>query len=66
MPKVVPPMAKTIIRIGMSSRSRPRRRDTICEIAPWIAPVFIVIPRNPPITSTKSATSMAPNSSPEL
>ena len=32
----------------------------------WIAPVFMVIPMNPPITRMKSATSMAPNSSPLL
>ena len=33
---------------------------------PWIAPVFIVTPRNPPITRMNSATSIAPNSSPEF
>ena len=31
-----------------------------------IAPVFIVTPRNPPITRMNSATSIAPNSVPEL
>ena len=35
-------------------------------MAAWIAPVFIVMPMNPPITRMNSATSMAPNSSPEL
>ncbi len=35
-------------------------------IPPWIAPVAIVTPRNPPITRMKSATSIAPNSSPEF
>ena len=48
----------------MSRRSRPRRLDTICAIPPWIAPVFIVTPRKPPMTRMKRATSMAPNSSP--
>ncbi len=57
-------MAKTIMRIGMRRRSRPRSPDTIWPMAPWIAPVFIVTPRNPPMTRMKSATSMAPNSSP--
>ena len=33
---------------------------------PWIAPVFIVTPRKPPMTRMNSATSMAPNSSPEF
>ena len=31
-----------------------------------MAPVFIVTPRNPPITRMNSATSIAPNSSPEF
>ena len=31
---------------------------------PWIAPVFMVTPRKPPMTRMKRATSMAPNSSP--
>ena len=57
-------MANTIIRMGIIHCSRPRNRDTIRAIPSLIAPVFIVIPRNPPITSTKRATSMAPNSSP--
>ena len=50
----------------MSSRSRPWRRATIRAIPPWIEPVAIVTPRNPPITRMNSATSMAPNSSPEF
>ena len=66
MPYVVPPIANTIIRIGIRRRSRPRRPPTICAIPPWIAPVFIVMPRKPPMTRMKSATSMAPNSSPEF
>ena len=32
----------------------------------WIAPVFIVTPRNPPITMMNSAMSIAPKSVPEL
>ena len=32
----------------------------------WMAPVFIVMPMNPPMTRMNSATSMAPNSSPLL
>ena len=66
MPKVVPPMAKTIIRSGISQRSWPRSFVTRRAIPAWIAPVFIVMPMNPPITRMNSATSMAPNSSPEL
>jgi hypothetical protein len=31
-----------------------------------IAPVFIVTPRNPPITRMNNAISIAPNSDPEL
>ncbi len=32
----------------------------------WMAPVFIVMAMNPPMTRMKSATSIAPNSSPLL
>ena len=59
-------MAKTTIRIGIIQLSRPRRRATIRPIPPSIAPVFIVTPRKPPMTRMNSATSIAPNSSPEL
>ena len=59
-------MANTIIRIGISKPSRPLSRATICAIPPWIAPVFIVTPRKPPITRMNKATSIAPNSSPEF
>ena len=43
MPNVVPPMAKTVIRIGIIHRSRPCRRRTINAIAAWMAPVFMVM-----------------------
>ena len=66
MPYVEPPRAKTVIRIGIIHRSRPRRRVTSLPIPLWMAPVRIVTPRKPPITMMNSATSMAPNSSPEL
>ncbi len=59
-------MAKTIMRIGIIQLSRPRSRVTIRAIPAWIAPVFIVTPRKPPMTRMNSATSMAPNSSPEF
>ena len=59
-------MANTIIRIGISKPSRPLSRATICAIPPWIAPVFIVTPRKPPITRMNKATSIAPNRSPEF
>jgi hypothetical protein len=32
----------------------------------WITPVAMVTPRNPPMTMMNSATSMAPNRTPEL
>ena len=66
MPKVVPPMAKTVISSGISHRSWPCSRVTSRAMPAWIAPVFIVMPMKPPMTRMKSATSMAPNSSPEL
>ena len=54
-------MAKTVIRIGIIQRSRPPRRRTSMAMPAWIAPVFIVMPMNPPITRMNKATSMAPN-----
>ena len=66
MPNVLPPMAKTVIRIGIIQRSLPRRRRTSSAIPAWMAPVFIVMPMNPPITRMNSATSIAPNRSPLL
>ena len=66
MPYVDPPRAKTIIRIGIIQRSRPRSRLTSELIPVWIAPVRIVTPRKPPITITNSATSIAPNRTPLL
>ena len=66
MPYVEPPSAKTVIRIGIIHRSRPRRRVTSLPIPLWMAPVRIVTPRKPPMTMMNSATSMAPNSAPEL
>ena len=59
-------MAKIVISNGISHRSWPRRRVTSSAIPAWIAPVFIVMPMKPPMTRMKKATSMAPNSSPEL
>ena len=66
MPKVVPPTANTVISIGIILRSRPWRRRTINAMPAWMAPVFIVMAMNPPMTRMKSATSIAPNSSPLL
>ena len=66
MPYVVPPSAKTVIRMGIIQRSRPRSRSTRRPMPDWMAPVRMVTPRNPPITRMNSATSMAPNSVPEL
>jgi hypothetical protein len=51
---------------GISQRSLPRSRCTRLPMPAWIAPVFIVTPRKPPITMMKSATSIAPKSEPEL
>ena len=50
----------------MSHFSRPFIFWTRPAMPAWIAPVFIVTPRNPPITRMNSAMSMAPNSVPEL
>ena len=66
MPYVDPPRAKTIIRMGIIHRSRPRSRATNRPMPVWIAPVRMVTPRKPPITMMKSATSMAPNRTPLL
>ena len=66
MPKVVPPSANSVIRIGIIRRSRPLSRSTTLAIPAWIAPVCMVTPRKPPITRMNRATSIAPNSSPEL
>ena len=54
------------MRIGIISDSRPFSRSTIRLIPLWMAPVCIVTPRKPPITRMNSATSIAPNSSPEF
>ena len=59
-------MANTVIRMGIIRRSRPCIRPTSRPIPVWIAPVFIVTPRKPPITMMNRATSIAPNSVPEL
>ena len=66
MPYVVPPSAKTVIRIGIIHRSRPRSRATRRPMPAWIAPVRMVTPRKPPMTMMNSATSIAPNSVPAL
>ena len=66
MPYVDPPRAKTIIRMGIIQRSRPRSRATSRPMPVWIAPVRMVTPRKPPITMMKRATSMAPNRTPVL
>jgi hypothetical protein len=66
MPNVVPPRANTDMRIGIIHRSRPRSFSTSLPMPAWIAPVCIVIPRNPPMTRMNSATSIAPNSVPSL
>ena len=61
MPNVVPPMAKTIIRIGIIQRSWPWSVATSRAMPAWMAPVFIVMPMNPPMTRMNRATSIAPN-----
>ena len=66
MPNVVPPIAKTVIRIGIIQRSRPCSLRTSRAMPAWMAPVLIVMPMKPPITRMNSATSIAPNSSPLL
>ena len=59
-------MAKTHISAGIISRSLPAIRWTRPPMPAWIAPVFIVMPRKPPMTRMKSAMSIAPKSVPEL
>ena len=59
-------MAKTVMRSGIIHLSRPRSFATSWPIPAWIAPVFMVTPRKPPITMMKRATSMAPKSVPLL
>jgi hypothetical protein len=54
------------MRAGIINRSLPAKRLTRVAMPAWIAPVFIVTPRKPPITRMKRATSIAPNSVPEL
>ena len=67
MPYVVPPRANTIIRIGIIQPLPALAAARTSRAIPlWMAPVFIVTPRKPPMTRMNSATSMAPNSSPVL
>ena len=66
MPKVVPPMAKTVIRIGIIHSLSPVQAATSSAMPAWMAPVFIVMAMKPPMTRMNRATSMAPNSSPLL
>ena len=47
MPKVVPPMAKTVMRIGIIQRSWPWSFATSRAMPAWMAPVFIVIADEP-------------------
>jgi hypothetical protein len=51
---------------GIIRRSLPSSRRTSVPIPAWIAPVFIVTPRKPPMTMMNSATSIAPKSVPVL
>ncbi len=62
----MPPSANTTISAGIIQRSLPSSRWTSLPMPAWIAPVFIVTPRKPPITRMNSATSIAPKSDPEL
>ncbi len=66
MPKLVPPSAKTLMSTGIIRRSLPCIRWTSPAMPAWMAPVFIVTPRKPPMTRMKSAMSIAPKSVPEL
>jgi hypothetical protein len=59
-------MAKIVISTGNIHFSLPLSLVTTQAMPALIAPVFIVTPRKPPMMSTKRATSMAPNSSPEF
>ena len=59
-------MAKIVIRMGNIHFSLPLSLLTTQAMPALMAPVFIVTPRKPPMMSTNSATSIAPNSSPEF
>lgn len=60
IPYVVPPMAQIHMIIGIMIFSRPSNRLTTFESAASIAFVSNSTPRQPPKTSTKSTTSIAP------
>ena len=59
IPKVVPPKAKTIIRIGIINFSLPFSFFVIPLIAALMAPVLTITPRKPPTIRIKVATSIA-------
>lgn len=59
MPYVVPPKANSAISTGIIHFSRPLSDLMALLIPELIAPVEATTPMNPPIMSTKSATSMA-------
>ncbi len=59
MPYVVPPAANSAIRIGIIHRSRPFIRSMAAVMPVLMAPVRFTTPRNPPMISTNSDTSMA-------
>jgi hypothetical protein len=55
----VPPAAKAAIRIGIIQISRPLSAFRSQPIPASIAPVRVTTARKPPMTSTKTATSIA-------
>ena len=58
--------AANITSASSTTSSMPTEMSSTRAIPAWMAPVCIVTPRKPPMTRMNSATSMAPNSSPEL
>ena len=55
IPKLVPPSENKNIRTGININSFPFNFDTTEAIPASSAPVFVVIPKNPPINKTNMA-----------
>ena len=58
IPKLVPPSENKNIRTGININSLPFSFDTTEPIPASSAPVFVVIPKNPPINNTNIAMSI--------
>ena len=58
IPKLVPPSENKNIRTGININSFPFNFDTTEAIPASSAPVFVVIPKNPPINKTNMAISI--------